>query len=85
VAEVVLFIYSGGKLKSTVFHEALHVNSEATVEGVGEGTGGDGKTEVDEHRRYVYKDLVIQLLCHSYMYMWGKTKGEHIGWRNYKE
>jgi hypothetical protein len=21
----------------------------------------------------------------SYMHVWGKTKGEHIGWRNYKE
>ncbi len=54
---------------------------------MGEGTGGEGKaqTDEDENRRYGYKDPVIQLLCHSYMHIWGKTKGEHIGWRNYKQ
>jgi hypothetical protein len=56
-------------LKPTVFHETLHANSEAAVEGVGEGMGGDGKVETDEdeHRRYDYKDPTIQLLCRSYM------------------
>jgi hypothetical protein len=54
---------------------------------VGEGTGGDGKQQADEdeHRRYGYKDPSIQLLRRSYMHFWGKTKGEHIGWRNYQE
>ena len=54
-------------LKPTVFHEALQVKSEAAVEGVGEGTGGEGKaqTDEDEHRRYGYKDPAIQLLCRS--------------------
>ena len=48
--------------------------------------GGDGKTQADEdeYRRYDYKYPVIQLLLRSYMHIWG-TKGEHIGWRNYKE
>jgi hypothetical protein len=74
-------------LKPTVFHESLQVNSEATVEGVGEGTGGEGKAQADEdeHRRYGYKDPVIQFLRRSYMHIWGKTKGEHIGWRNHKQ
>ncbi len=54
---------------------------------MGEDTGGDGKQQADEdeHRRYDCKDPIIQLLRHSYMNVWGKTKGEHIGWRNYKE
>ena len=74
-------------LKPTVFQKALEVNLESAVQGVGEGTGGDGKqqTEEDEHRRYGYKDPSIQLLCRSYMHVWGKTKGEHIGWGNHKE
>ena len=69
-------------LNPTVFHKAIQVNSEDAVEGVGEGTGGDGKAQVDEdeHRRYGYKDPVIELLHRSYMHIWG-TKGEHIGWR----
>ena len=48
---------------------------------MGEGTGGDGKAhpDEDEHRRYGYKDPVIQVLCHSYIHIWG-TKGEHIEW-----
>jgi hypothetical protein len=64
----------------------LQVNSEASDEGVGEGTGGDGKsqTDEDEYRRYDYKDPTIQLLCRSYIHIWG-TKGEHIGWRKYKD
>ena len=63
-------------LKPTVFHKALQVNSETAAEGVGEGTGEDGAAQVDEdeHRRYDYKDPVIQLLHRSYMYIWG-TKG----------
>ncbi len=71
-------------LKPTVFHEAVQVNSEAAAEGVGEGTGGEGKAQADEdeHRRYGYKDPAIQWLRRSYMHIWGKTKGEHIGWRN---
>jgi hypothetical protein len=74
-------------LKPTVFQKALEVNSESAVQGVGEGTGGDGKqqTDEDEHRRYDYKDPSIQLLRRSYIHVWGKTKGEQIGWRNYKE
>jgi hypothetical protein len=32
-------------LKPTVFHEALQVKSESAVEGVGEGTGGEGKVQ----------------------------------------
>ena len=62
--------WSGG-LKPTVFHEVLHVNSEATSEGVGEGTGGDGKAEADEdeHRRYGYKDPAMQVLHRSYMHV----------------
>jgi hypothetical protein len=74
-------------LKPTVFQKALEVNLESAAQEVGEGTGGDGKqqTEEDEHRRYGYKDPNIQLLRRSYMHVWGKTKGEHIGWRNYKE
>ena len=73
-------------LKPTVFHKAMQVNSEAAAEGVGEGTGGDGKTQADEdeHRRYDYKDPVIQALCRSYMHIWG-TNGEHIGCRKYKD
>jgi hypothetical protein len=74
-------------LKPTVFHEALQVNSETAAEGVGEGRGGEGKAQADEdeHIRYGYKDPAIQLLRRSYMHIWGKTKGEHIGWRNYKD
>jgi hypothetical protein len=74
-------------LKPTVFHEALQVNLESAAQDVGEGTGGDGKqqAEEDEHRRYGYKDPSIQVLRRSYMHVWGKTKGEHIGWRNHKE
>jgi hypothetical protein len=74
-------------LKPTVFQKALEVNLESAAQDVGEGTGGDGKqqAEEDEHRRYDYKDPSIQLLRRSYMHVWGKTKGEHIGWRNYKE
>ena len=54
-------------LKPTVFHEAFQVNSEAAGEDVGKGTGGDAKVQEDEdeHRRYGYKDPVIQLLCRS--------------------
>ena len=60
---------------------------ESVSQVVGEGAGGDGKqqAEEDEYRRYGYKDPSIQLLHRSYMHVWGKTKGEHIGWRNYKE
>jgi hypothetical protein len=78
--------WSGG-LKPTVFQKALEVNLESAAQGVGEGTDGDGKqqSEEDDHRRYGYKDPIIQLLVRSYMHVWGKTKGEHIGWRNYKE
>ena len=74
-------------LKPTVFHEALQVNLESAAQDVGEGTGGDGKqqAEEDEHRRHGYKDPSIQVLRRSYMHVWGKTKGEHIGWRNHKE
>jgi len=59
-------------LKPTVFQKALQVNSEAATEDVGEGTGGNGKVQVDEdeYRRYGYKDPVIQLLCRSYMNIW---------------
>ena len=74
-------------LKPTVFQKALEVNLESVSQVVGEGAGGDGKqqAEEDEYRRYGYKDPSIQLLHRSYMHVWGKTKGEHIGWRNYKE
>ncbi len=67
--------------------EALEVNLESAAQGVGEVTSGDGKQqeEEDEHRRYDYKDPSIQLMCRSYIHVWGKTKGERIGWRNYKE
>ena len=65
----------------------MEVNSESAAQNVGEGTGGDGKQQEDEdeHRRYGYKDPSIQLMRRSYIHFWGKTKGEHIGWRNYKE
>ena len=58
-------------LKPTVFHETFQVNSETAGEGVGGGTGGDPKAQVDEdeHRWYVYKDPVIQLLLRSYMHI----------------
>jgi hypothetical protein len=36
-------------LKPTVFHEALQVNSEVAVEGVGEITDGEGKVQTDCH------------------------------------
>jgi hypothetical protein len=64
---------------------SLQVNSEAAGEGVGRGTGWDGKVQADEDEdsRYGYKDPVIQLLFRSYTHVWG-TKGEHIGWRKYK-
>jgi hypothetical protein len=64
----------------------MEVNSESVTEGVGEGTGGDGKAQVDEdeHRRYGYKNPVMKVLCRSYMHILG-TKGEHIGWRKYKD
>ena len=64
----------------------MQVNSEAVAEGVGEGTGGDGKTQADEdeHRRYGYKDPVIQVLCRSHMHIWG-TKEENVGWRKYED
>ena len=54
----------------------LSVNSEAATEDVGEGTGGNGKVQVDEdeYRRYGYKDPVIQLLCRSYMNIWARPK-----------
>jgi hypothetical protein len=42
------------------------------------------QADEDEKRRYDYKDPDILSLCHSYMYIWG-TKGEHIGWRKYKD
>jgi hypothetical protein len=42
-------------------------------------------TDEDDHRRYDCKDPAIQLLCRSYMHIWGKTKGEHMRWRNYKQ
>ncbi len=69
--------WSGG-LKPTVFHKALQVNSETASEGVGEGTGRDGEAQSDEveHRRYGYKDPVIQVLhrptVHAYL-------GDHRG------
>ena len=58
-------------LKPTVFQKALEVNSESAAQGVGEVTGGDGKQQADEdeHRRYGYKDPIIQLLCRSYMHL----------------
>ncbi len=42
-------------LKPTVFHETLQVNSETVSEGVGEGTGGDGKAQVDEDEHRLAK------------------------------
>jgi hypothetical protein len=70
----------------TVFHEVLQVKSEVVPEGVGEGTGGEGKTQTDEdeYRRYGRKDPDIQLLPHSYMNMYiyfisgGRPKGNSM-------
>jgi hypothetical protein len=44
------------------------VNSETAGEGVGRGTGWDGKVQADEDEdsRYGYQDPVIQLLFRSY-------------------
>jgi hypothetical protein len=80
-------VMEGESMQSVKKNRRTLVEQWSAGQGVVEDTDGDGKqqTDEDEHRRYDYKDPSIQLLHRSYLHLWGKTKGEHIGWRNYKE
>jgi hypothetical protein len=68
-------------LKPTVFQKASEVNLESEAQDVGEATGGDGKqqAEEDEHRRYGYKDPIIQLLYFPTCTSGGRPKGNISG------